>query len=122
MPGGGGVEFLLKISGGGVSRRGGPRGREGVCSKCGNWGGGGLNIFFRAEMSTKKGIGALQSVVCATQCSLAKRGAPNRGYFAKFGFSPKAYTYTLDDRNLLKLRSLDSSFPFFLSDNSIWGQ
>ena len=28
----------------------------------------------------------------------------------------------LEDRNLLKLRSLDSSCPFFLSDNSIWGQ
>ena len=28
----------------------------------------------------------------------------------------------LEDRNLLKLRSLDSSFPFFLSDNSIRGQ
>ena len=29
---------------------------------------------------------------------------------------------SLEDRNLLKLRSLDSSCPFFLSDNSIWGQ
>ena len=28
----------------------------------------------------------------------------------------------LEDRNLLKLRSLDSSSPFFLSDNSLWGQ
>ena len=28
----------------------------------------------------------------------------------------------LEDRNLLKLRSLNSSCPFFLSDNSIWGQ
>ena len=28
----------------------------------------------------------------------------------------------LEDRNLLKLRSLGSSCPFFLSDNSIWGQ
>ena len=28
----------------------------------------------------------------------------------------------LEDRNVLKLRSLDSSCPFFLSDNSIWGQ
>ena len=27
----------------------------------------------------------------------------------------------LEDRNLLKLRRLDSSCPFFLSDNSIWG-
>ena len=30
--------------------------------------------------------------------------------------------HDLEDRNLLKLRSLDSSFPFFLSDNSIWRQ
>ena len=44
------------------------------------------------------------------------------------GFFPSAisnfkwnFTY-LEDRNLLKLRSLDSSCPFFLSDNSIWGQ
>ena len=28
----------------------------------------------------------------------------------------------LEDRNLLKLRSLDSSCPFFLSDTCIWGQ
>ena len=28
----------------------------------------------------------------------------------------------LEDRNLLKLRSLDSSCPFFLRHNSIWGQ
>ena len=28
----------------------------------------------------------------------------------------------LEDRNLLKLRSLHSSCPFFLSENSIWGQ
>ena len=28
----------------------------------------------------------------------------------------------LEDRNLLKLRSLDSSRPFFVSDNNIWGQ
>ena len=28
----------------------------------------------------------------------------------------------LEDRNLLKLRSLDSLSPFFLSHNSIWGQ
>ena len=34
------------------------------------------------------------------------------------GFAPK----NLEDRNLLKLSSLDSSRPFFLSDNSIWGQ
>ena len=30
--------------------------------------------------------------------------------------------FTLEDRNLLKLRSLVSSCSFFLSDNSIWGQ
>ena len=30
--------------------------------------------------------------------------------------------YSLEGRNLLKLRSLDSSCPFFLSDNSIWAQ
>ena len=28
----------------------------------------------------------------------------------------------LEDRNLLKLRSLDPSCPCFLSDNNIWGQ
>ena len=28
----------------------------------------------------------------------------------------------LEDRNLLNLRSLDSLFPFFLSDNGIWGR
>ena len=28
----------------------------------------------------------------------------------------------LEDRNLLKLRSLDSSCPFLLSDSSIWGE
>ena len=28
----------------------------------------------------------------------------------------------LEDLNLLKLGSLNSSCPFFLSDNSIWGQ
>ena len=28
----------------------------------------------------------------------------------------------LEHRNLLKLRSLDSTCPFFLSDNSIWGR
>ena len=32
------------------------------------------------------------------------------------------YCDNLEDRNLLKLRSLDSSFPFFISDNSIWEQ
>ena len=31
-------------------------------------------------------------------------------------------TNCLEDRNLLTLRSLDSSCPFFLSDTSIWGQ
>ena len=43
-----GGRFLLKIPGrGGVSRRG--RGREGVCGELRNWGGGGLNIFFRGR-------------------------------------------------------------------------
>ena len=28
----------------------------------------------------------------------------------------------LEDPNLLKLRSLDSSCPFVLNDTSIWGQ
>ena len=28
----------------------------------------------------------------------------------------------LEDCHLLKLGSLDSSFPFFLSDTSIWGE
>ena len=41
-PGTGGMGFLLKIPGGGVSRTGE------------FFGGGGLNIFFGAEMSTKK--------------------------------------------------------------------
>ena len=28
----------------------------------------------------------------------------------------------IEDRNLLKLTNLDSSWPFLLSDNRIWGQ
>ena len=41
----GGIGFQLKIPRGeGVSRRG--RGQEGVCCELGNFGGGGLNIFF----------------------------------------------------------------------------
>ena len=50
-PGEGATIFLLKIPGGGVSRAGGGggmRGREGVC---GEFGGGGLNIFFRGRNS-----------------------------------------------------------------------
>ena len=40
--GGGGVDFLLKVpQGGGSPGGGGPRGREGVCGKLGNSGGGG---------------------------------------------------------------------------------
>ena len=31
-------------------------------------------------------------------------------------------TMLLEDPNLLKLMSLDSSCPFFLSENSIWGR
>ena len=42
--GGGGVGFLLKIPGGGGSRRG--RGREGVCGELGNLGSGLNKIFF----------------------------------------------------------------------------
>ena len=43
----------MKIPGGGRSPEGeGQRGRKGVCSELGNWGGG-LDIFFGAEMSTK---------------------------------------------------------------------
>ena len=38
-----------------------------------------------------------------------------------YRFSGRSRSF-LEDRNLLKLRSLDSSCPFFLSDNSIWGQ
>ena len=51
----GGVGFLLKIPGGvlpGGVVEGGPRAREGVCGEFGE-GGGGLNIFFGAEMPTK---------------------------------------------------------------------
>ena len=39
--GGGGSVFLLESPGGGPWGREGPRGREGVCSELGNWGGGG---------------------------------------------------------------------------------
>ena len=35
---------------------------------------------------------------------------------------PTCLNSDLEDRNLLKLRSLDSPFLVFLSDNSIWGQ
>ena len=35
---------------------------------------------------------------------------------------PLAWVAFLEDRNLLKLRSLDPSCPFFPSDNRIWGQ
>ena len=46
-PGVGGGRFLLKIPGGGVSRRGGAKGgREGVCSELGIWGGGGGGEIF----------------------------------------------------------------------------
>ena len=53
--GGGGVGFLLKMRGG-SPRTGweGGRGREGVCREFGGiGGGGGLNIFFGAEMPAK---------------------------------------------------------------------
>ena len=43
----GGIDFLLKIpQGGGSPGGGGPRGREGVCGKLGNWGGGAKFFFF----------------------------------------------------------------------------
>ena len=54
---------------------GGRRGREDVCGELGNFGGGGLNIFFRGR--------------------------------------------NVHQGNLLKLRSLDPSCPFLLSDTSI---
>ena len=56
--------------GGGSPGREGPRGREGVCSELGNFGGG-LNIFFGAEMPTKT----------------VKQGKIGRfqGYFSIFG-------------------------------------
>ena len=41
--------FLLKAQEGGSPGRKGPRGREGVCSEFPNYGGGGLNIFFRGR-------------------------------------------------------------------------
>ena len=51
MPGrGGGVRFFIENPRrGGVSRRVGPRGREGVCSELGNWGGGAKYFLFGAE-------------------------------------------------------------------------
>ena len=50
---GGEIGFLLKIPGGGGAFRGweGPR----LVVVCGEFGGGGVNFFFRAEMSTKRG-------------------------------------------------------------------
>ena len=52
----GGSVFLYwksRAGGGGSSGREGPRGREGVCSDLGNWGGGPKYFFWGAEMSTK---------------------------------------------------------------------
>ena len=52
--GGGGLVSYWKSQEGGVPRRGGAKGLGGCCGKLGDfWGGGGLNIFFRAETSTK---------------------------------------------------------------------
>ena len=51
-PGGGGVDFLLK--GGGSPERDGAEGPGGCLRRIGELGGG-LNIFFGAEMSTKQG-------------------------------------------------------------------
>ena len=42
------------------------------------------------------------------------------GSVAGRGFLKSGFT-SLEDPNLLKLRSLDSSCPFVLSDHSIWG-
>ena len=39
-----------------------------------------------------------------------------------FWLADRIAMQNLEDPNLLKLRSLDSCSPFFLSDNSIWGQ
>ena len=41
--GGGGSNFIE------IPRKGGPRSREGVCGELGNFGGGGVNIFFRGR-------------------------------------------------------------------------
>ena len=44
-------------------------------------------------------------------------------WVSKTAFIKTAFrSFRLEDRNLRKLRSLDSSCPFFLSDNRIWGQ
>ena len=70
---GGGIGFLLKISGGGISRRGRGRwGREGICGELGNFGGA-LNIFFGAETSTKK-------------ASRLEKGLLEKGSFQKIPF------------------------------------
>ena len=52
-PGGWGIGFLLKIPGGG-GEAGRGRGARRSAANWGILGGGGLNIFFGAEMSTKK--------------------------------------------------------------------
>ena len=53
VPGGGGVHFLLKIPGGGGGFPGGAEGPGGCLRRTGEFGGGGLNIFFGAETSAK---------------------------------------------------------------------
>ena len=60
---GGGSVFLLKIPGGGCLRgeRGGDRGAGRV--SVGIWGGGGLNIFFSAEIPTKLSNFAIQGPI-----------------------------------------------------------
>ena len=44
--GGWGVDFLLKIPGGGSPGGRGAKGPGGCLGELGNWGGGGLNVFF----------------------------------------------------------------------------
>ena len=56
--GGRGIGFFVENprKGGGVLQEGeGLRGREGVCSELGNWGGGGLNIFFGPKCPPSQG-------------------------------------------------------------------
>ena len=50
------------------------------------------------------------------------RPLPLSNYFLLPLYPVCSFPNYLDDRNLLKLRSLDSSCPFFLSDDSIWGE
>ena len=65
-PGGGGIGFLSKMSrGGGVSRWG--RGREGVCGKLGNWGGGGGAKYFLSGPKRPPSVRWPRAVACFTE-------------------------------------------------------